>query len=518
MDACLLCEEPPWRNTIQSALLVIVSLLYVVCWSGQALSQEASTILIHGQVKNAQGAAVPGISIELRETGKAELMKALTDRAGNFQFKLSAEGEYVLHADAGTDGTATSQPFQVELGKDTRIDLILRTANTSSDQPAFYDEPQFTVAGVTDPANLGGHGSNATASTKAEIMRDTARLEVHEANPPTTAAQMQATEQKLRQKLVKDSSNFEANLQLGQLLTETNRYTEALPLLERAHTLAEQKGVLAQAAVYSALARLEEQSAKPLEAVRYYQRAAELDPSEVHLFDWGAELLKHNAAEPATEVFSKGNRQFPQSTRMLIALGTSWYVRGDYEKATNWMAAASDLSPDDPVPYTFLGKLLTVDSGKNDVYAEKLHRFAQLHSASGSANYYYALSLWKRRTASQETDLPKIRSLLEKALDFDPNLGVAHLLLGSLFSEQGDLQKAIAAYQRATSVSPQLADGHYRLAQAYKKAGEAAKAEEELKIYSQLSKQAAEQQERDRQEMRQFVYTLGKESTSELPK
>jgi hypothetical protein len=49
----------------------------------------------------------------------------------------------------------------------------------------------------------------------------------------------------------------------------------------------------------------------PLEAVREYQRAAELDASEQYLFDWGTELLTHRALEPAAEVFTKGNRLFP---------------------------------------------------------------------------------------------------------------------------------------------------------------------------------------------------------------
>lgn len=517
MDSCLIREEPSLEKTFQNALWIMLILVCVVCLAARAGSQEAPAGLIHGQVKDARGVAVPGISVELSETGQAESLKTLTDQAGNFQFKLPAAGEYVLHADAGADGTTKSRSFRVELGKETRVDLVLQNSS-NFDQPGFYDKPQFTVAGVTDPTNLGGHGSNATASTKAEITRDAARLEINGANPKRTTAEVQGREQSLRRALAKDPSNMEANLELGQLLTETNRDSEALPLLEHAHTLAKSKGASAQAAVYSALAKLEEQSAKPLEAVRHYQLAAELEPSEAHLFNWGAELLRHNAAEPATEVFTKGSRQFPQSTRMLIALGTSWYTRGDYEEATRWIAAASDLSLNDPVPYTFLGKLLTVDSGKNDVYAEKLSRFVELQPANAYANFYYALSLWKRRTASQETDLPKIRSLLEKAVDLDPKLGAAHLLLGSLFSEQGNIQKAIAAYQKATAVDPKLADGHYRLAQAYKKVGETSKAEEESRIYTELSKQAAEQQARDRQEMRQFVYTLGDRSTSDIPK
>src|SRR4030081_1370491 len=32
--------------------------------------------------------------------------------------------------------------------------------------PPFYDEPQFTVAGVADATNLGGHGSDTVVRTK----------------------------------------------------------------------------------------------------------------------------------------------------------------------------------------------------------------------------------------------------------------------------------------------------------------------------------------------------------------
>src|SRR5580692_9617977 len=49
----------------------------------------------------------------------------------------------------------------------------------------------------------------------------------------------------------------------------------------------------------------------PLETVRKYQQAAELDPSEPSLFNFGTELLAHRATEQAIEVFSKGHRLFP---------------------------------------------------------------------------------------------------------------------------------------------------------------------------------------------------------------
>ena len=55
------------------------------------------------------------------------------------------------------------------------------------------------------------------------------------------------------------------------------------------------------------LGDVDEKLGDSLEAVRHYQRAAELDPSEPHLLDWGAELLLHHAPAPAGEVFAKGS-------------------------------------------------------------------------------------------------------------------------------------------------------------------------------------------------------------------
>src|SRR5690242_4761638 len=43
-------------------------------------------------------------------------------------------------------------------------------------QPEFFDEPQFTVAGVTDTTSLGGHGSNVVVRTKETLAKDVVAL------------------------------------------------------------------------------------------------------------------------------------------------------------------------------------------------------------------------------------------------------------------------------------------------------------------------------------------------------
>jgi tetratricopeptide (TPR) repeat protein len=238
----------------------------------------------------------------------------------------------------------------------------------------------------------------------------------------------------------------------------------------------------------------------PLELVRALQRAAELDPSEANLFNWGTELLIHRAADQAVEVFANGHRRFPSSTRTLLGLAVALYSRGSYDQAAQRFFEAADLNPRDPTPYLFLGRISNGPITASPGFAQRLERFARLQPENAWANYYYAATL--TRTS------PKARALLEKTVRLDPKLGDAFLLLGILYADEGNLPKAISAYQSAIAASPQLEETHYRLSLAYRKTGETDKARKELDLYQQLQKQSAQQWERERAEIQQFVFEL----------
>jgi tetratricopeptide (TPR) repeat protein len=345
--------------------------------------------------------------------------------------------------------------------------------------PEFYDEPRFTVAGVTEAANPGGHGSNAVLRNTETLTRETVLLKKESPTSSQPASFGAVTETSLREAAEHDPGN---------------------------------------AGLHHSLADLEEKLGNPLAAVREYQRAAELDPSEPHLFDWGADLLLHRALEPATEVFAKGNRLFPRSVRILVGLGVSWYARGSYDRAAQRLCEASDLNPDDPNPYLFLGKMLIADAAQSEGSLERLARFARLQPDNALANYYYALGLWKQRTGSEEAgDLAPVESLLHKAVRLDPKLGVGYLQLGILYSERQDFSKAISAYQEAITADSQLEQAYYRLAQAYLRTGEKLKAQQELQLYEQIAKKKEEEGERQRREIQQFVYTLRERTSAAQP-
>lgn len=253
----------------------------------------------------------------------------------------------------------------------------------------------------------------------------------------------------------------------------------------------------------------EEKRGTALEVVREYQRIAEADPSEVNLFNWGTELLNHRAADQAVEVFTKGARLYPRSTRTLLGLAVALYSRGSYDQAAQQFFAAADLNPRDPAPYLFLGKISSGAITESAGLTERLERFAKFYPENAWANYYYATSLWKQRIGQEDAAAAaKVEMLLEKAVHLDPDLGAAFLELGVIHADQGEIPKAISAFESAIKASPSLEEAHYRLAQAYRKVGDLAKAEKEIELYRQLSRDSEKARERERSEIQQFVFEL----------
>jgi tetratricopeptide (TPR) repeat protein len=266
------------------------------------------------------------------------------------------------------------------------------------------------------------------------------------------------------------------------------------------------------------LADVDEKLGDSLEAVHEYQRAAELDPREPYLFDWGSELLLHHAPEPAEAVFTHGARLFPQSVRMLLGVGAASFASGANDQAVQQICAASDLNPNDPDPYLFLGKMLSAEKIPSEKVLDRLHQFATLQPRNAKAHYYYAVALWKRRDPQDPARASQVESELAVAIHLDPQFAAAELQLGIVHADEGDSPGAIPHYERALQIAPQTEEAHYRLAQAYRQTGQSEKAKAELRAYGLLSKESAQKLEEDRHEIRQFVYTLRDQPSAPTPK
>jgi len=538
---CLTVQQSGFisASRVASGVLAVIAMLMPAMIQAQGSSASAT---LQGAVRDSKARPVAGATVYLQVKDGAETVSARSDAAGNYRFSGLRGGVYMLRVEAQGHGQSTFGPCVLGPKEAKQLDLTLEAGGA----PEFFDEPQFTVAGVTDGTNLGGHGSNAVVRTKESLARDIASLSASGSRQPSGVVPPSAAdpdESSLRATADREPGNFDANHRLGKLLVAGGKASQALTYLERASQLEpgnyenayllalayadagqyqraranaqallkvqEKPGQKDEAELHHLLGDIEEKSGNPLEAVRQYQKAAELDPSEPYFFDWGSELLLHRAVEPAIEVFNKGNRLFPHSARMLVALGVAWYSNGSYDQAAQRLCEASDLNPDDPKAYLFLGKIQSVETTQSECSTERLARFAKLQPENALANYYYAVNLWKRRKGPNDAEsLAQVESLLTKAVALDSRLGIGYLQLGVLYSERGDFPRAVMSYQEAIKVNPELEAAHYRLAQVYKRTGDKVGAEQELQLYNQISKKKDEAVERERRESRQFVYRL----------
>ena len=537
--------------------VIVLLMLAVLSPHAQNPRLPADRIVIKGGVQTPTGEPLVGVSVVL-ERPDHSFIHATSDSEGRFILLADSAGTYVVRAEKPGWRTAVTPSLVFSRGEEKHLNFVLQksepsgTTNSTSASSArlpaameLHDEPNFVVEAVTDGSNFGGHGSDTRLKTSETLTRDTLALKDH--TPPISTSHATAPESmnaaarnsevQLQRTLAGSPGSFGANHQLGSFYFRLEKYAQAIPLLEAAYRINpseylnayelaqsyQKSGEYARARDYTRkilpnfnraelhhlLADLDEQLDDPLGAVREYEEAVRLEPNEQNYFDWAAELLLHRASEPAAQVFAKGADAHPTSARLLAGLGTALYASGSYDEAARRLCAASDLNPTNTIPYILLGKMEKADSTAFPCAEQKLARFVHDQPENALANYYYAVTVWKRERGSRKTaDLERVEALLNNAVKVDPKLDEALLLLGVVRAERGNFEEAIRAYDRALALNPRLGEAHYRLGLAYKRMGEESKAQEQFQLYQQVDKAESALLELQRREVRQYLITL----------
>jgi tetratricopeptide (TPR) repeat protein len=344
-----------------------------------------------------------------------------------------------------------------------------------------------------------------------------ARAETAAAQPPSSPdpAQIAAAKQRLTEAVRADPGSFTAQHTLAVFYLQQGDVKAAIPHLRHAHaidpahydngynfalalleigSIDEARGIVAHllkvketGELYNLLGDVEERAGNLNSAAEHFQRAAHMDATEEHLFDWGNIHLRRRAGDNALTVFTAAVERYPASARIQIGLGIAQYSRGKYSEAVASFCRAVDLDPSDPRPYDFLGEIYGIAPELAPEVTERLAGFVKAHPRHAMAHLYYALSLWRgERARSEPEDLRRIETLLTRAVTLDPQLARGFLELGILMSDQERYAEAIEQLRRATTLQPGVAQAHYRLAQAYRRTGQSALAEKELEIFQKL--------------------------------
>jgi tetratricopeptide (TPR) repeat protein len=454
-------------------------------------------VTIEGTIRDSGGKPVADATVILEEKHNAKKLAVKTNADGVYILISGEAGTYTVVARKSGYSDSVVDSLALSLGEKKRIDLVLEpppSIKTSRDAIEFKDEPSFTVAGVTDWSNLGLHGSAASSKTSESLAKETLTLKSSGVEEASAAGMSKRYQTALT---YRDKGDFSAaRVELRKMLA-----------------------IADDAEGHRLLGELDERLNEPLEAVKEYEHAARMDPTEQNYFEWGTELLLHKAAEPAAEVFTRGSSAHPKSARMRTGLGAALYASGSWEEAARCLCAASDLQPADPAPYLFLGKIEKTSPSPLPCSEEKLARFASEQPENAFANFYYAISIWKREEGSEDPAGRKhAESLLERAVAIDPDLDEAYLQLGMLHSAQGDFQQAIRDYKKAIDVNPRLGEAHRELGMMYRRTGEKTKAQQEFESFKEIEKAEAAENDRERRELRQFLVILKDQPAGTSPR
>jgi tetratricopeptide (TPR) repeat protein len=548
----LLSEANKAGSVIVAALAACALIFLSLAAVAQVAAPQRRTIItIEGTVRNSAGKPLPDASVWLENDKQSSALQTKTKTDGTFVFSTSRAGTYSLRVEKSGFRDKATDAFTLSAGEKRQFHLVLEpsgeahaAASSSAGQMQFEDKPNFTVAGITDWTAAGGHGSDTGLRTSEALAKETAALKSGKSKEsPLNTTKLSDSENNLRSAVAQLPRSFEPNHQLGEFYLRSGKSREAIPFLATAYQInpgdranaydlalaykangdlvkarAHLQQMLANANdadAHRLLGDLDEQLDDPLEAVREYEQAARLDPSEQNYFNWGTELLLHRAIQPAVEVFRKGSVAHPKSARMLAGFGAALYATGSPDEAARRLCEASDLEPANPGPYLFLGKMAKASPAQLPCAEQTLARFAHEQPGNAMAHYYYAVALSKPQSGSTNRPGPEqIEAQLQKAISIDPKFGDAYLQLGILYSARGDSKRAIAAYKTATEVNPTIGEAHYRLGRAYKETGDDANARQEFQIYAQVQKAEAAEVERQRRELRQFLIVLKEQPAS----
>jgi len=528
-------------------MATIFGLSYLVAIAQKAPSQIPARGSISGIVRDSAGKPISEASVRLEQQGGPGTVSTTTNPEGGFAFSSVTPGTYKVIAEKSGLRSRPASVVNPSQGNPSTVTLILEPSGQGSSKAnsstqfagpmEFADTPSFTIAAVTDWTAAGGHGSDSSLRTSEALTRDTLTLKPRgtgTADPVANRGDSDASERTLQMALSRSPDSFEANHALGKFYLQSRKYRESVPFLEAAYRIEpanfanqydlalalKDNGDFAQARdhvnqlmahketadLHRLSGELYEKTGDPLSAVREFEKAVHADPSEQNYFAWGSELLLHRAVLQAKDVFAAGAKAYPQSARMLTALGAALFAGAFYDEAALRLCEASDLNPNDPEPYLFMGRIEVAAPNPLACVEQKLARFVELQPANPLANFFYAMAVWKQKGQSIDpATLQRVETMLTKAVTIDPRCSEAYLQLGVLNASQRNYSKAIGFYTKAIETNPQLSDAHYRLGVAYDRVGDRSKARQEFQLHAEIEKQQAAEVDRQRRQVKQFL-------------
>ena len=291
--------------------------------------------------------------------------------------------------------------------------------------------------------------------------------------------------------LAPDRADIHFNLALARY--RNGEWDPALASGERARQL-EDSG-----SVESLLGDIQEKRGDALAAVHSYQAAVSLEPNvEGHRLVLATELLKHQTFDAAVVVLEQARTLFPQSVRLAVLLGLTYYFVDRSADAIRTLVEATRLDTTNVLAVRYLAEITLQDSATADPSAVKqICDFADAHRASKTANAFCGgVMLRIAEESGDRSGQQEILRMLRLAVQVAPAEAIARCELGKALEWSQQWPEARVQMERCDSLTPDSPESHYRLARVYPRLDLTALATEQTAAQQLATKRQSENNNR----------------------
>lgn len=246
--------------------------------------------------------------------------------------------------------------------------------------------------------------------------------------------------------------------------------------------------------IYAALADVYQADGRFENAIPAMRLAIQSDPqNEVYHFRYGLLLIDSHAPAAGILRLQESLKQFPNSSRLWLALGIAQLTHGQNAEAENSFKRSLALDAKLVPAIAYLG-VTYAERGLYDKAIELYEQAIALNAQLAAPYYLVAETMLKMSNA----DTTRAEKYLRRATEIDPALAAAYLAWGKLYVRANRHKEAAPLFERAVSLQPELLEAHYQLSQVLFKLKRTEEANRELEIFKQLSaKQKAQNEPRD---------------------
>jgi len=293
----------------------------------------------------------------------------------------------------------------------------------------------------------------------------------------TDLGQLSTGIDRFRQALLADPALAAARRDLGIALIQSERWQEALEVLE---PLTRDHPQAFTAAYFHALA-LQNLQRLP-EAEEETRRAVALDPrsADAHTL-LGIILAGRGAHAEAVASLEQATKLDSQSFDAWFYLGRARYALRDFSGARDALHTAVQFRPEDAEAHFFLATALEVLGEKDAAIAE--YR-ALIGLRPEDARGHAGLGNLLARYGRSEEAIPA----LQRARELDPANFEAALALGRMLARRQQWEQAVTLLREAVARVPESAEAHYQLGLALRRTGHAQDAAQQFTIVERLNR------------------------------